>query len=69
MKHNQMLYLARRLHLPNGKVLERYVVLVRDGMVLEWHPFEHESQSMILVEELYAVKGANGALVLESVNL
>ncbi|MBR5850958.1 MAG: hypothetical protein IKY73_00385 [Bacteroidaceae bacterium] len=69
MKHNLKQYLARRLHLPTGEVLERYVVHVRDGIVLDWHPFEHESQSMILVEEFYASAGIDGTLVLESVNL
>jgi hypothetical protein len=44
-------------------------VHVRDGIVLNWHPFEHESQSMILAEELYVGNDADGVLVLESVNL
>jgi hypothetical protein len=69
VKHNQKQYLARRLHLPTREVLERYVVHVRDGIVLNWHPFEHESQSMILAEELYVGNDADGVLVLESVNL
>ena len=69
MKLNQKRYLARRLHLPTREVLERYVVHVRDGIVLNWHPFEHESQSMILAEELYVGNDADGVLVLESIKL
>lgn len=47
-----MLYLARKLHLPSGKFLSRYVVCVDDGEVMWWTPFESECQSMIFVEEL-----------------
>ena len=47
-----MLYLARKLHLPSGEMLERQVVAVRDRVVLEWYPFGAECESMLLVDEL-----------------
>lgn len=47
-----MLYLARRLWLPSGSVLNNYVVCVDEGVVMWWTPFETECQSMIFVEEL-----------------
>lgn len=47
-----MLYLARRLRLPSGSVLNNYVVCVDDGVVVWWTPFKAECQSMIFVEEL-----------------
>ena len=47
-----MLYLARKLFMPSGEVLDRYVVCVDDGEVMWWTPFETECQSMIFVEEL-----------------
>lgn len=47
-----MLYLARKLNLPSGRVLNRYVVCVDEGEVVWWTPFETECQSMVFVEEL-----------------
>ena len=47
-----MLYLARKLTMPSGQVLSRYVVCVDDGVVMWWTPFETECQSMIFIEEL-----------------
>ena len=47
-----MLYLGRKLHLPSGEILSRYVVCVDDGEVVWWTPFKAECQSMIFVEEL-----------------
>lgn len=58
------IYLARYLHLPAGEVLERYVVIARDGKVLEWHPFESETHSMLLVDDLYLAETADGAVLL-----
>lgn len=49
----RMLYLARRLHLPSGDVLHRFVVRADDGRALEWYPFESERHSMLLVNDLY----------------
>lgn len=59
-----MLYLARELHLPSGEVLERYVVSVNDDGVAEWHPFETECQSMLLVEKMRIC--ANGVAEFET---
>ncbi len=60
-----MLYLARKLHLPLSDVLERQVVVVRDGVVLEWYPFGAECESMLLVDDLYVDKDSDGALRVE----
>ena len=60
-----MLYLARKLHLPSGEMLERQVVAVRDRVVLEWYPFGAECESMLLVDELYVDKDAEGVLELK----
>ena len=59
-----MLYLARRLYLPTGEVLERYVVKSGGGGPLEWFPFEKENHSMILVDELYIQKNDDGVLTI-----
>lgn len=56
------IYLARKLHLPSGNVLQRYVVAVSAGRVLEWHPFETELHSMLFVEELSVCRAADGTL-------
>lgn len=56
-----VLYLARELHLPSGEVLERQVVAVSDGVVLEWYPFCAECESMLLVDELHVGKYVDGA--------
>jgi hypothetical protein len=56
MKH----YLARRLHLPSGEVLERHVVAVGgNGYIVEWYPFVAEFQSMLFVDDLYLCEGEN----------
>ena len=47
-----MLYLARKLRLPSGSVLNNHVVCVDDGVVAWWTPFKTECQSMIFVDEL-----------------
>ena len=47
-----MKYLARKLHLPGGEVVTNHVVLTESGVVCSWQPFEAESHSMILVDEL-----------------
>ena len=60
-----VLYLARKLHLPSGEMLERQVVAVRDRVVLEWYPFGAECESMLLVDELYVDKDAEGVLELK----
>ena len=62
-----MLYLARKLHLPSGEVLERYVVTVRDEKVLRWQPFEAESHSMSLVDELLVGENSSGELIVKSI--
>ncbi len=62
-----MLYLARRLYLPTGEVLERYVVKSGDGGPLEWFPFEKECHSMILVDELYIQKSSDGVLTVGAI--
>lgn len=64
-----MRYLARRLHLPSGELLERYEVLVDDGRVLQWQPFESECQSMLLVDELYVREEGDGELVVGGIRL
>ena len=64
-----MRYLARRLHLPSGELLERYEVLVDDGRVLQWQPFESECQSMLLVDELYVREDGGGELVVGGIRL
>ena len=64
-----MRYLARRLHLPSGELLERYEVLVDDGRVLQWQPFESECQSMLLVDELYVCEEGGGELVVGGIRL
>lgn len=64
-----MRYLARRLHLPSGELLERYEVLVDDGRVLQWQPFESECQSMLLVDELYVREEGGGELVVGGIRL
>ena len=61
-----MLYLALRLYLPSGDIKERFVVSVDDKGVVEWCPFEKESHSMLLVDELYIVRDDNGALKIKS---
>ena len=50
-------YLARKLYLPSGEVLERHVVAVCNGCVVEWYPFETEFQSLLLVDDLYLCEG------------
>lgn len=57
-----MQYLALKLHLPSGELLERYVVQVDDGKVVRWCPFVSESQSMLLVDELFLRDGDDGLL-------
>ena len=57
-----MQYLARKLHLPSGEPLERCVVQVDDGKVVRWYPFVSESQSMLLVDELFLRDGDDGLL-------
>ncbi|MBQ2126201.1 MAG: hypothetical protein II198_00915 [Bacteroidaceae bacterium] len=42
--------------------MERYVVQVDDGMVHHWYPFVSESQSMLLVDELFLRDGGDGLL-------
>ena len=64
-----MRYLARRLHLPSGELLERYEVLVDDGRVLQWQPFESECQSMLLVDELFVREEGGGELVVGGIRL
>ena len=61
------LYLARRLYVPSGCVLERYVVAVSAGRVLEWYPFESEVHSMLLVDEIGVSQSEGGGLLVESV--
>ena len=56
------IYLARRVYLPSGDVLQRYVVTVSSGRVLECRPFEAELHSMLLVEELSICRDADGTL-------
>ena len=59
MKH----FLARRLHLPSGEVLERHVVAVdNDGYVIKWYPFAVEQQSMLFVDDMYLCEGENAVL-------
>ena len=60
-----VLYLARKLYLPSGEMLERQVVAVRDRVVLEWYPFGAECESMLLVDDLYVDKDSDGALRVE----
>lgn len=67
MADGVILYLARRLHAPLGAVLERYVVLVSDGRVLGWYPFDDEVQSMLLVDEMFLSRSSDGTLLVESV--
>ena len=64
-----VLYLARKLHLPSGEMLERQVVAVRDRVVLEWYPFGAECESLLLVDELYIGKCSDGALKIEEYSL
>ena len=64
-----MRYLARKLYLPFGELLERYEVLVDDGRVLQWQPFESECQSMLLVDELYVREEGDGELVVGGIRL
>lgn len=47
-----MLYLARRLYFPSGKMLERQVVRIGEDGTLFWYTFDEEAQSMILYDEL-----------------
>ena len=63
------IYLARKLYLPSGDVQRKYVVVVSDGRVLEWHPFEAERHSMLLVEELSVCRAADGTLRVASLLL
>ncbi len=58
MKH----YLTRRLHMPSGEILERFVVAVDKGRVVEYYPFDVEFQSMLFVDELYLCEGENATL-------
>ena len=67
MAGNVTLYLARKLYVPSGNVLERYVVVVSAGRVLEWHSFESEVHSMLLVDELHVSHDEEGMLLVESV--
>ena len=55
-------YLARRLHLPSGEVLERHVISVCNGCVIECYPFETEFQSMLFVDDLYLCEEDGGVL-------
>ena len=48
-----MKYLARILHLPGGEVVNNHVVFMKSGIVRSWQPFEAESHSMMLVDELF----------------
>ena len=59
-------YLARRLHLPTGDVQERQVVSVANDGTVEWCPFEAESQSMLLVADLFIENDGNGGFVVSS---
>jgi hypothetical protein len=61
------IYLARKLRLPSGNVLERYVVTVSSGHVLGWCPFDGETHSMLLVEELTLCSAADGTLYVADV--
>lgn len=54
-----MLYLALKLFLPSGEVLNRYVVSVDNGIVTGWSLFDTECQSMIYVEELILSSNPN----------
>lgn len=63
------IYLARKLYLPSGDVLRKYVVAVSDGRVLEWYPFETERHSMLLVEGLSMCRAADGTLRVASLLL
>lgn len=56
------IYLARKLRLPSGDVLERYVVTVSSGHVLGWCQFDGETHSMLLVDELTLCSAADGTL-------
>lgn len=56
------IYLARKLHLPSGDVLERYVVTVLSGHVLGWCQFDGETHSMMLVDELTLCSAADGTV-------
>ncbi len=47
-----MIYLTRKLDLPSGEQLSRYVVCVDEGVVAWWTPFRTECQSMLFVDEL-----------------
>ena len=62
-------YLARRLHLPAGEVLERQVVSVVGDGVIQWHSFETECHSMLLVNDLFLENDENGDLLLSSFSL
>ena len=61
------IYLARKLRLPSGDVLERYVVTVSSGHVLGGGPFDGETHSMLLVEELTICSAADGTLYVADV--
>ncbi len=54
-----MLYLALKLFLPSGEVLNRYVVSIDNGIVTGWSLFDTERQSMIYVEELILSSNPN----------
>lgn len=60
-------YLARELYFPSGDVLQKHIVTVMDGRVLEWRPFDAEAQSMLLVEEMTLCSAADGMLLVENV--
>lgn len=62
-----ILYLARTLHLPSGEIQGNVVVNVCDGVVTRCFPFEQESQSMLLADELYVCYDVNGALMVERI--
>ena len=47
-----MKYLARILHLPGGEVVFNHVVFMESGIVYSWQPFEAESHSMMLIDEM-----------------
>lgn len=48
--------------MPSGEILERFVVAVDKGRVVEYYPFDVEFQSMLFVDELYLCEGENATL-------
>ena len=65
--NNVTLYLARKLYIPSGCVLERFVVAVSAGCVIEWYPFERETHSMLFVDELFVSRNGDGVLLVEDI--